>query len=512
MRVALSIVAAGTLLAGCATGVSASNAPSEADGVFDVVATTPIVADMARNVAGQRARVTALIPPGADPHTFEPGLRSVRNVANADLIFTNGLLLEQQSLLKTAHQSSRPGVPVVAVAEQAPRHGAELIPLVENIALDTVWFGMRIAGTGESLGAQRNSGVEVKLVDAKGPGEAAAYITGTFGLPEVLFNTRDGVDDHDSTTLPVDAHTHVSWAFSQPGFYRLTFASFLDGHTPVGENTITVAVGVDPHTDPANPDPVVLDHGHMDLTTDLDSQEIVIRGDAPEGIDTNYDYDPARTVVEVPSSVLQHIPGDPTFRFLGTAGEETYLLPQAVLGKHVHGEVDPHLWHSVGAAIGMVRVIEEELTAQDPGGRDIYHANANAYVDKLTELDGWMRAQFGSIPATRRHLVTTHDGYAYLGAEYGINVAGFVTPNPAVEPSPRDVIALTRTLENLRVPAVFLEPALAERPGVLSETAHRLGVAVCTIHSDTFAGDVDSYLKLMRANTQEITRCLQRKI
>ena len=39
---------------------------------------------------------TALIPNGADPHSYEPSLRDVRDVAYARLAFTNGLLLEQR--------------------------------------------------------------------------------------------------------------------------------------------------------------------------------------------------------------------------------------------------------------------------------------------------------------------------------------------------------------------------------------------------------------------------------
>ncbi|WP_396124741.1 anchored repeat ABC transporter, substrate-binding protein [Corynebacterium sp. ES2775-CONJ] len=505
----LVAIAGSLMITGCAS--DNAQVPTTNDSTVDAVSTTPIIADLVSQVAGDRARVISLMPLGADPHNYEPGLRNIRNIANADIVFANGLLLEQHSLLTTAQHVKRVGVPFVELAEQAPRHGGELLPLVENIALDTVWFGMRIGGQGQALGASRNSGVDIALSAAEGPGHAAAYITSTFGTPEILFNTRDGIDAADQATLPVDAHTHVSWAFSKPGYYRLNFSATLntaESSIPVDTSTVTFAVGVDPHSTPGIAHPVVLDHGHMDLTADLDQARMTIRGDAPEGIQTDYDYDPERSVVAVPSSVLQQIPGDPTFRFLGTAGEETYLLPQAVLGKHVHGEVDPHVWHSVANAIAMVRVIQDELTAIDPGGRDIYRDNADRYVDSLQELDQWMRASLSTISPHRRHLVTTHDAYGYLGHDYDLNIAGFVTPNPAVEASPRDVIALTRTLENLQVPAVFLEPKLAGRSGVLTETAATLDIAVCTIRGDTLDSTATNYIDLMRSNVEELRRCL----
>ena len=38
---------------------------------------------------------------------------------------------------------------------------------------------------------------------------------------------------------------------------------------------------------------------------------------------------------------LTTIPGEASFRFIGEAGANVYMLPQAVLGKHVHGDIDP---------------------------------------------------------------------------------------------------------------------------------------------------------------------------
>ena len=59
-------------------------------------------------------------------------------------------------------------------------------------------------------------------------------------------------------------------------------------------------------------------------------------------------YDPATTVIEVPNKALKQVPSGRGYRFLGRPGDEVYQLPQAVLGRHVHGEIDPHLWQDVG--------------------------------------------------------------------------------------------------------------------------------------------------------------------
>lgn len=59
-----------------------------------VVTTFTIVADMARNVAGDAADVASLIPPGAEVHNFQPTPSDVLAASDADLILWNGLGLE----------------------------------------------------------------------------------------------------------------------------------------------------------------------------------------------------------------------------------------------------------------------------------------------------------------------------------------------------------------------------------------------------------------------------------
>lgn len=488
----LIAVSASCLLVSC----SAQAVPQRDDGVTDVVVTTPILYDLAKNVAGDRARVTSLMPPGADPHTHEPTLRDVRNVANADLAFTNYMLLEPQSMIRTVDSSVRPGVPVVALAEEASRYGGKVIALVEDVTLDTIWLGLRVNGTGESRGATRASEVKLSALAVRGPGTMTGFVTSTFGTPEIFFNSADGFGD-DSTTLPVDAHTHMSWSFSKPGIYELDVQATLDGKENLGDATITFAVGVNPQLEGKT----VLSRGHEDVAVDVDAGGIRLVGDAGT---TPAD----KAVIAVPNTALQQIPGTPEFRFMGRPGTETFLLPQAVLGKHVHGELDPHLWHNAANAIAYVKLIRDHLIAVDPAGAADYQRNADQYLAQLADVDSYMRASISAIPEPRRQLVTTHDGYHYLGDAYGMSIAGFVTPNPSVEASTRDLVALTHTLENLQVPAVFVEPNLARRANTLTETANRLGIQVCRIYGDSFDQEVSTYTELMRYNADSLRRCL----
>jgi anchored repeat ABC transporter substrate-binding protein len=498
--VRIAALCALALLTGCGSSLSAT------DERLQVVTTTGLLRDLVRNVGGDRVRVVSLVPDRGDPHAFEPTLRAARDVVYADVAFSNYMLLEQQNIIKLLDANLRPGVPNVSLAEDAVKYAAEIIPLVENVNLDTIWLGLRARGDGARYGATRSSDVALSAVSASGPGEVYGYLTGAFGAPEVYF----GADD-DTALLPVDAHTHMSWVFTRPGVYRVTFEASLRVDAtlrpvPLGSSTLTFAVGVNPAQAGRR---TILDRGHADITADLDRGGVYVLYD-PEGggEHTQRAYAADEVVIGVPTKALAEVPAGPQFRFLGRAGTPIYQLPQAVLGKHVHGEIDPHLWQDVRNAMAYTKQIRDALSARDPAGAATFRANADAYLRELDALDRHVRTTIARVPQGRRQMVTTHDAFAYLARAYGLQVAGFVTPNPATEPSLADRRKLAQTIRDLRVPAVFLEPNLAARSSMLTEVAADQHVRVCPIYGDTFDATVRTYVQMMRFNAESLRRCL----
>lgn len=515
---AVGLVAATLALCGCAHAPDSYGAASASDRQLNVVTTTGILKDLVAHVAGEHAHVTAIVPDNADPHSYEPSLRRIRDIVYADIAFSNYALLEEHGIIKAIDANLRPGVTNVALAEDSVRHAAEIIPLVENAALDTVWLGLAVQGGGADLGVTPSSEIELRATGVEGPGRMSAYLTGSFGDVDVYVDSSDGIDSADRLTLPANAHTHLSWAFSEPGVYRLHLAATLhrgaaDEPVALGETTMTFAVGVNAADVAARIGAsTVLDSGHADLAVDLDHGGFTYRRDrerhAP-GEPLRRDYAaPGDVVVDVPARALHEIPPGPAHRFLGSPRDKVYLLAQAVLGKHVHGEIDPHLWQNVRNAMAYVRTIADRLAGLDPAHAADYHANADRYLDELARTDDYVRSRVEEIPADRRLLVTTHDAFAYLAQAYGIQVSGFVTPNPAVEPSLADRRRLASTIRDLHVPAVFLEPNLRSRASVLREVADEHGVRVCPIYGDTFDAQVTDYVTMMRFNADSLKECL----
>ena len=76
-----------------------------------VVTTIAQIADVTREVAGDRAHVTSLMGEAVDPHTYRQTRADIIALKRADLVLHNGLYLEAQleDLLESAGQSPTGG-------------------------------------------------------------------------------------------------------------------------------------------------------------------------------------------------------------------------------------------------------------------------------------------------------------------------------------------------------------------------------------------------------------------
>jgi manganese/zinc/iron transport system substrate-binding protein len=97
-------------------GFAAAPLPLHAAEPLKVVATTGMIADVVRNVGGERAAVTQLLGQGVDPHLYKATRSDIAAMLNADVTFYNGLLLEGKMTDALVRVASS-GRPVFAVTE-----------------------------------------------------------------------------------------------------------------------------------------------------------------------------------------------------------------------------------------------------------------------------------------------------------------------------------------------------------------------------------------------------------
>jgi manganese/iron transport system substrate-binding protein len=117
MRIGAVLLAVGIVgVAGCSPDAEPG---ASAGDRLTVVATTTVLADLVRQVGGERVEVSALVPKGGEAHTFEPSPSDAQRLSNASLLVMNGLGLDDW-LLPLATDVAPADTPVVELARDLP--------------------------------------------------------------------------------------------------------------------------------------------------------------------------------------------------------------------------------------------------------------------------------------------------------------------------------------------------------------------------------------------------------
>ncbi|MDX2264410.1 MAG: zinc ABC transporter substrate-binding protein [Hyphomicrobiales bacterium] len=178
-----------------------------------IVATTGMVADAVRAIAGERAQVQALMGPGVDPHLYRQTRSDVAALARADMIFFNGLYLEAQLEELLAELAARK--PVVAIAESVPperrlAHDDYKDKFDPHIWMDPALWSQAAAGVLDALIAKDPAG------QAAYRANAAAYL-GEIERVAAYARTALGSVPQDARVL-VTAHDAFNYFGRAYGF------------------------------------------------------------------------------------------------------------------------------------------------------------------------------------------------------------------------------------------------------------------------------------------------------
>ena len=116
------VIALSLVLIACSGGSAEAGCP-EIDGrEINVVATTPMIGEFVSQVGGDNINLTVLMPPEADPHTYEPAPQDAGKIADADLVFYTGLMYEPAPLIELLENS-------VCGAEALAEVGENVFPI-----------------------------------------------------------------------------------------------------------------------------------------------------------------------------------------------------------------------------------------------------------------------------------------------------------------------------------------------------------------------------------------------
>ncbi len=189
---------------------------------------------------------------------------------------------------------------------------------------------------------------------------------------------------------------------------------------------------------------------------------------------------------------------------LGVDLEGAVLLPGDTLAAQ-----NPHLWMDVAYATLYATQIAQRLQEMDTIHAAQIAATSTAYVQKLADLDVWVREQIGTIPAADRQFVMFHDALPYFARAYGLTIVGVAVEAPGQDPSAGEIANLIDAIKATGVRAIFSERQFPT--ALVDQIARETGATVvANLYNDTLGDDpVTSYEALIRWDVEQLVGALR---
>jgi len=439
-----------------------------ADDQLRVVATFSILGDMVANVGGDAIDLTTIVGPDGDAHVYQPTPQDARAVAEADVLFINGLEFEGW-LERLVEASGFDGELVVATA------GIDAIPFEED--------------------------------DDHGEEHA----------------DHDDHGDHGEAHADHDDHGHGAHAFEWAGVFDLAAGTYTWSFAKVGGDyadpamrmVILEAGDIEAVEDTAE------ELLEADAATAASDGDVLMASDMAYTLNFDGSQDMTVFTVEIATAgqytfFTEHMPfefeADEHF-FKDLAGVDVEPIaqePDTGHAHHHHGEFDPHAWQSIDNALIYVGNITTALVAADAENVAAFEANSAAYVTELMALDTEIDALMASLPEGERTVVSAHDAFGYLADTYDMTFVAPVGVSTESEASAADVAALITQIREEGIDAVFMEAITDNR--LLEQIAAETGAGIGgTVYSDALSdesGPASTYIDMMRHNAQTIAGAL----
>jgi ABC-type Zn uptake system ZnuABC Zn-binding protein ZnuA len=137
----------------------------------------------------------------------------------------------------------------------------------------------------------------------------------------------------------------------------------------------------------------------------------------------------------------------------------------------VHPMGNPHYWLDPANAVRIAIQVEKKLEELQPANAAYFQKRLNDF--KLRMNDANKRWTAALAPYKGAKIVTYHNSWPNFMRRYGINVVGYVEPNPGVPPSPSHLLQLINMMKAQQVKVIVMEPyfdhktpqSVAERTG-----------------------------------------------
>ncbi len=199
---------------------------------------------------------------------------------------------------------------------------------------------------------------------------------------------------------------------------------------------------------------------------------------------------------------------------------ESVEVPHAVVTKGVQvidiaadayaGKPNPHAWMSPVNVQLYVDNMVAAFRELDPEHAADFEANGTAYKAKLQSVQDELVSKLATLPKNERALVTCEGAFSYLARDAGLTERYIWPVNAEQQATPQQITAAIEFVKTNRVPAVFCESTISDKPmrQVVEATGAKFGGVLYVDSLSEADGPVPTYLDLIRYDAATIIGAL----
>ncbi|MFV0556768.1 MAG: metal ABC transporter solute-binding protein, Zn/Mn family [Lactovum sp.] len=470
------------------------------DKALTVVSTIFAPYDFVKQIAGENAEVTMLVPPGSESHSYEPTPQDMIKIEKADIFIYSGGESDTwvEEILKSVDTSQ---MQVIALTDLVDTVEEKVVEGMqddehdhnhnheEGIFDDSEVKNRELsdwAGDWQSVYPYLLDGTLDKVMEAKAETDSEMTVSDYEDYYKKGYQTDiEEIKITDSMIEFIKDGKSSKSEYKYAGYKILTYESGSRGVRYLFEavdktSTAPKYVQFSDH----GIEPTDAEHFHIYFSDEDESQEALL--EELENWPTYYTSD--LTGSEVATEMLSH------------EGEEEEV------------EYDEHVWTSPKNAKKIVEKLSKSLIEIDSEHAEDYNKNTEAYLEKLDQLD----TDFASVveEASRKTLLFgDRFPFRYFADDYGLDYyAAFPGCSTETEASAATIAFLIDKVKEEKIPVVFHAELSS---GKISQTiSEETGAKVLQLHAchnvtkDEMEEGV-TYLELMQENVKNLKEALK---
>jgi zinc transport system substrate-binding protein len=166
--------------------------------------------------------------------------------------------------------------------------------------------------------------------------------------------------------------------------------------------------------------------------------------------------------------------------------------------------LDPHFWLDPVRMQAVAEEIQRSLAEQDPDNAAYYQQNLATLQEKLSSLDSSYAT--GLANCERNTIVTSHAAFSYMADRYGLNQVSISGIDPESEPSPADLAAVKKAVEETGTTTIFTETLVS--PKTAEALAAETGAQTAVLDPMESQPEKNDYLGAMTSNLDALRTAL----